>query len=104
MDDLYLERLALIAIIVGLLVLLFLMPSYEFVDAHYLFEDDNRAFLEGEIKKISFSDESGWSFIEVESCRVMDGFFEGEIDRGVDDVIFIKGSFVDGSFNIDEYK
>ena len=103
MDDLILERLALIAIIIGLLILLFLMP-YEFIDAHYLFEDDNNAFLEGEVKRITYNDESDWSAVEILSCREFTGFFEGKIEKNVGDNIFVKGSYFDDSFNINEYE
>ncbi|MFP4567778.1 MAG: hypothetical protein ACLFN8_02440 [Candidatus Woesearchaeota archaeon] len=104
MDDIILERLALLAIIFGLLLVLFLMPKYDFVDAHFLFEDDNKAFLEGEILRLSYSESNGWSFVEIKSCRTFDAFFEGEVNKSLEDTIFIKGSYYDDAFSIKEYK
>lgn len=98
-----LEQLALIAIIAGLLLLLIIMPKYEPVDAHYLFDDDNHAFLEGTIMKNSYG-ESGWTFLELRSCRTFDAFFEGEITHEVGNTIHVQGAYFNDAFSIKEFK
>lgn len=104
MKDSELERIALIAIIAGLLLILIVMPKYEAIDAHYLTEDDNKAFLEGRIQRKSYGEESGWSVLEIKTEKTTTSFYEGKINKEEGEKIYIKGSYHDGTFTIKEYK
>ncbi len=104
MRDDQIERIALISIIAGLLLILIIMPKYEAVDAHYLTENDNNAYLKGTITRKNYNEDSKWSFIEIRSCRDMNSFYEGEINKTQGDEIKVKGSYYEGTFTIEEYK
>jgi hypothetical protein len=104
MKDEQLERIALIATISGLLLILLLMPKYEAVDAHYLTEDENKAYLKGTITRKTYNNESGWSYAEIETCRNTKSFYEGEIEKETGEEIHIQGSYHDNKFSIKTYK
>ena len=80
------------------------MPPYEAADAHYLQEDDNNAFLEGTIRRNTYSEESGWSVLEIKTQKTTTSFYKGKINKDEGDTIHIKGSYYDGTFTIKEYK
>ena len=104
MDDVLLERLALFASLAGLLLIFIIMPKYEPVDAHFLFSDDSNSFLKGNISRISYNNDSGWSFIEIYSCRTFNSFYKGSLDKVRGDVIFVQGSFYNDVFSVENYK
>lgn len=104
MKDEELERLALLATIAGLILIIIIMPKYEFVDAHYLTENDNKAFLEGTINKKTYSEETGWSAIEITTKKTTTSFYEGKINKEEGDTIHLKGNYHEGTFTIKEYK
>ena len=104
MEDTQLERLALLTIIVGLILIMIMMPAYDAVDAHYLQENDNKAFLEGTIQRNSYREESGWSALEIRTEKITTSFYEGKIDKKEGEKIYIKGSYHDETFTIKEYK
>ena len=80
------------------------MPKYEAVDAHYLTENDNNAFLEGTIKRKNYNEESGWSFLEIRTYKTTKSFYKGNVTKKEGDTIHIKGSYHEGTFSIKEYK
>ena len=104
MQEEELERLALLAIIAGLLLVLVIMPKYEYKDAHHLTENDNKAYLEGTINTKRYSEETGWSIIEITTTKTTTSFYKGEINKKEGDTIHIKGSYHEGTFTIKEYK
>jgi len=99
-----LERIALIATIIGLILILIMMPKYEPVDAHYLTNDDNNAYLEGTIVKKSYNDETGWSYLEINTCKNTKSFYNGEIPLQEKEKIHIQGTYQNNVFNIKKYK
>jgi len=115
MKDSHLEILALIGIIAGLCILFFFVLDYEPKDAFYLTMDDENSFLDGELEKISYNEESDFSYLKIRSCRVFDAFYEGKIsinnsNQELSEIISsaipirIEGSFIDGKFNIENLK
>lgn len=104
MRDEQLETIALITIILGLTILFFVALNYEKKDAHYLFEDDNNAYLEGTIKRKNHNEETKWTYLEIESCRTIKAFHEGNIEKQTEDTIKIQGTYYNEAFTIKKYE
>ena len=104
MEDEKLERIALLATITGLILIIILMPKYEAVDAHHLTENDNKAYLEGTITRKSYNEETGWSYLEINTCKNTKSFHKGEIPREEGEIIYIQGTYQDNVFSIKKYK
>ena len=103
MRDETLELLGLIGILIGMIVAYFLVLDYEPVDAFYFDEDDN-AFIEGTIKRKSYNPDSGWTYLEVYSCREFKAFYEGEILKGEGDEVMVKGRVEKGVLSAESIK
>jgi len=104
MNDEILERIALVTIILGLILGYILVLDFEPKDAHYLTTEDNNAYLEGTITKKRYNNESGWSMMEIKTCKSTKSFYKGEIKKGEQDKIYIKGTYNGETFIIDNYK
>ncbi len=98
-----LERLGLVAIIIGLAVLFYVVLDYEYVDGFYV-EEDERAYYEGVILGKRFNPDSGWLYVEVEACRKVGVFYEDNISKGVGDDVLVKGNFRDGVLSASEIR
>jgi hypothetical protein len=97
------ERLGLISIIIGLATLFYLVLDYEYVDAFYV-EEDERAYYEGFIVEKRFNEDTGWLYLEVEACKSIKAFKEGDIPKDVGDNALIRGSFKNGFFSVEDIR
>jgi len=104
MKDETLERIALLTIIAGLILGYILVLDFKPTNAHYLTTEDNNAYLEGIINKKRYNEESGWSMLEITTCKNTTSFYKGEINKNEKDKIYIQGTFDGDKFSINKYK
>jgi len=104
MNDEILERIALITIILGLILGYILMLDFKPKDAHYLNKEDKNAYLEGTITKKRYNNESGWSMLEIKTCKNTTSFYKGTIQKKEQDKIYIQGTYDGNTFSINKYK
>lgn len=103
MKDSTLETIALLTITLGLFIAFAFVLDFEPADAHFLDEDENNAFIQGKILENHFSNNSGWSYLKIDSCRIFEAYYEGEVLLEKDSEISVKGSLYDGTFTVEEF-
>lgn len=101
MNDSLLEILSLVSIISGIIIGFFLVFDYAPVDAFFLEEEDDNSYIEGFVVKKNAR--SNYTSLKIYGCRAFDAYYDGKIEKNINDSITVVGSFADDFFFIDKY-
>ncbi len=99
MDDIKLERLALITIIIGLVLANYFVFNGEKIDGFYV--DEGLITLKGSVQDIRVGEE--WSYVKLNACREIEGFYQGNLKISKNDLVVVEGDFDDQILNIRYY-
>lgn len=99
MKESFIETIALISIILGLILLFFLILDYTPIDAHITNEDSN-SYLNGVIVKKVYSENKSILYLEVESTKIISAYYDENINYSIGDTIKLKGEMYNGIFSV----
>jgi len=96
LSDNTIEILALTTIILGLGALFFFVLDYSPSDA-FLGENNDNSFMKG-ILLSKKELESGYSLLNVYSCKEITALYNGNVSKEINDDVYIEGEFNEGTF------